>query len=300
MFVGEAPGYHEDRQGAPFVGQAGKVLERCSASIGLSRPEVYIANVLKCRPPGNRDPQPDEIAACEGHLFSQVELIRPRVICTLGQLRHQAPVRPAARDHPRARPRPAAPDRRRRPGALPDLPPGRGPLHPGDDGDAAGTTSRSSRSCSRPSPWPQPCRRTQSRRPSPRPSRSPSQSPNTRSWASSSSERDRTAGGGGGGACCGRATSSTSPASSGAGKTVFVRGACRALGVEGPVTSPTYTVGNLYSTPAGRVAHLDLYRSAGVTVEEAADLEPYFDGHDLLRRVAGGRRGRAARSRAWP
>ena len=64
----------------------------------------------------------------------------------------------------------------------------------------------------------------------------------------------------------------------GAGKTVLVRGACRALGVEGPVTSPTYTVGNLYSTPAGRVAHLDLYRSGGVTVEEAADLEPYFDG----------------------
>ncbi|MEP6640458.1 MAG: uracil-DNA glycosylase [Gaiellales bacterium] len=84
MFVGEAPGYHEDKQGTPFVGQAGKVLEGLLASIGLTRPEVYIANVLKCRPPGNRDPQPDEIAACEGHLFAQVELIRPRVICTLG------------------------------------------------------------------------------------------------------------------------------------------------------------------------------------------------------------------------
>src|SRR5579871_4829075 len=84
MFVGEAPGYHEDRQGAPFVGQAGKVLESLLESIGLTRPQVYIANVLKCRPPGNRDPQPDEIAACEGHLFAQVELIRPRVICTLG------------------------------------------------------------------------------------------------------------------------------------------------------------------------------------------------------------------------
>jgi DNA polymerase len=84
MFVGEAPGYHEDRQGTPFVGQAGKVLEQLLGTIGLTRPDVYIANVLKCRPPGNRDPQPDEIAACEGHLFSQVELIRPRVICTLG------------------------------------------------------------------------------------------------------------------------------------------------------------------------------------------------------------------------
>jgi DNA polymerase len=84
MFVGEAPGYHEDRQGAPFVGQAGKVLESLLGSIGLARSQVYIANVLKCRPPGNRDPQPDEIAACEGHLFAQVELIRPKVICTLG------------------------------------------------------------------------------------------------------------------------------------------------------------------------------------------------------------------------
>jgi DNA polymerase len=84
MFVGEAPGFHEDRQGVPFVGQAGKLLDSLLGEIGLSRERVYIANVLKCRPPGNRDPQPDEIAACEGHLFSQVELIRPRVICTLG------------------------------------------------------------------------------------------------------------------------------------------------------------------------------------------------------------------------
>jgi DNA polymerase len=84
MFVGEAPGYHEDKQGMPFVGQAGKILEGLLESIGLTRSQVYIANVLKCRPPGNRDPQPDEIAACEGHLFAQVELIRPRVICTLG------------------------------------------------------------------------------------------------------------------------------------------------------------------------------------------------------------------------
>jgi uracil-DNA glycosylase len=84
MFVGEAPGFHEDKQGVPFVGQAGKLLDNLLGEIGLSRPQVYIANVLKCRPPGNRDPQPDEIEACEGHLFRQVELIQPRVICTLG------------------------------------------------------------------------------------------------------------------------------------------------------------------------------------------------------------------------
>jgi DNA polymerase len=84
MFVGEAPGFHEDKQGLPFVGQAGKLLEKLLAQIGLSRSDVYIANVLKCRPPGNRDPQPDEIEACESHLFRQIELIEPTVVATLG------------------------------------------------------------------------------------------------------------------------------------------------------------------------------------------------------------------------
>ena len=84
MFVGEAPGFHEDRQGVPFVGQAGRLLSTLLEEIGLSREAVYIANVLKCRPPGNRDPRPDEIEACEGYLFTQVAKIRPRVICTLG------------------------------------------------------------------------------------------------------------------------------------------------------------------------------------------------------------------------
>jgi uracil-DNA glycosylase family 4 len=84
MFVGEAPGFHEDRQGVPFVGQAGKLLDNLLAGIGLERSEVYIANVLKCRPPGNRDPQPDEIESCEPHLFRQIELIQPRVVATLG------------------------------------------------------------------------------------------------------------------------------------------------------------------------------------------------------------------------
>jgi DNA polymerase len=84
MFVGEAPGFHEDKQGLPFVGQAGKLLERLLAGIGMTRADVYIANTLKCRPPGNRDPQPDEIEACEAHLFRQIELIEPRVVATLG------------------------------------------------------------------------------------------------------------------------------------------------------------------------------------------------------------------------
>jgi DNA polymerase len=84
MFVGEAPGFHEDKQGYPFVGQAGKLLDKLLAGIGLSRDNVYIANVIKCRPPGNRDPQQEEIEACESHLFRQIELIEPKLIATLG------------------------------------------------------------------------------------------------------------------------------------------------------------------------------------------------------------------------
>jgi uracil-DNA glycosylase len=84
MFVGEAPGFHEDKQGFPFVGQAGKLLDKLLAGIGLERSDVYIANTLKCRPPGNRDPNPDEKQACEPWLFRQIELIQPKVVATLG------------------------------------------------------------------------------------------------------------------------------------------------------------------------------------------------------------------------
>ena len=84
MFVGEAPGFHEDQQGVPFVGQAGKLLDTLLGGIGLTRADVFVANVLKCRPPGNRDPLPEEIAACEPHLFRQIELIQPTLVATLG------------------------------------------------------------------------------------------------------------------------------------------------------------------------------------------------------------------------
>jgi uracil-DNA glycosylase family 4 len=84
MFVGEAPGFHEDQQGVPFVGQAGKLLDKLLGGIDLTRADVFVANVLKCRPPGNRDPQPEEIAACEPHLFRQIELIEPKLVATLG------------------------------------------------------------------------------------------------------------------------------------------------------------------------------------------------------------------------
>jgi DNA polymerase len=85
MFVGEGPGFHEDKQGEPFVGAAGKLLTELLGKIGLSRADVYIANVVKCRPPENRDPLPDEIEACSAHLLQQIAIIRPKVICTLGR-----------------------------------------------------------------------------------------------------------------------------------------------------------------------------------------------------------------------
>ncbi len=84
MFVGEAPGANEDKLGLPFVGQAGKLLDKLLGEIGLAREDVFICNTLKCRPPGNRDPQPAEIEACQGYLLRQVELIEPLVVCTLG------------------------------------------------------------------------------------------------------------------------------------------------------------------------------------------------------------------------
>jgi len=84
MFVGEAPGFHEDKQGVPFVGAAGKLLGKLLEGIGLSREDVYVANILKCRPPGNRDPLAEEIESCESHLWRQIELIHPTLIATLG------------------------------------------------------------------------------------------------------------------------------------------------------------------------------------------------------------------------
>ena len=85
MFIGEAPGFHEDQQGRPFVGAAGQYLEELLGMIGFKRTQVFIANVIKCRPPGNREPQPEEIEACKPYLDRQLELIRPRFVVTLGR-----------------------------------------------------------------------------------------------------------------------------------------------------------------------------------------------------------------------
>ena len=89
IFVGEAPGKNEDLQGLPFVGQAGKLLDELLGLIGFDRSEVFIANVLKCRPPGNRDPQIEEINICKDHLMEQIKIIDPKVICTLGKFSTQ-------------------------------------------------------------------------------------------------------------------------------------------------------------------------------------------------------------------
>jgi DNA polymerase len=89
LLVGEAPGYYEDKAGIPFVGAAGKLLDRLLQEIGLQRADIFITNVVKCRPPQNRNPQPEEIEACQPYLFHQIDLIKPRVICTLGNFATQ-------------------------------------------------------------------------------------------------------------------------------------------------------------------------------------------------------------------
>ena len=283
MFVGEAPGFHEDRQGVPFVGQAGKLLERLLEGIGLSRSEVYIANVLKCRPPGNRDPQADEIEACEPHLFRQIELIEPRVVATLGNFATKLlsgrplgitrvhgqeqevtlgarsvllyPIyHPAAALYTPAMLKVLEADFARIPALLEGVPQ-RSPR-----AAAARVRARARSTGGR--------RRGRAGGPA-RPLLSAVE------LASSSPEETE--------AIAARLAAGLGPGDVvtvsgelGAGKTTFVRGACRALGVTGPVTSPTFTIGHRYE---GRVAvsHLDLYRFASVSPAEWGDLEPYFE-----------------------
>lgn len=89
LFIGEAPGYHEDLKGEPFVGSAGRLLTELLESIGLKRTDIYIANVIKCRPPGNRNPLPEEIEHCKPYLMKQIDLIKPKIVCTLGNFSTQ-------------------------------------------------------------------------------------------------------------------------------------------------------------------------------------------------------------------
>ena len=105
MFVGEAPGEDEDKQGEPFVGRAGQLLTKIIEAIGLTREQVYIANVIKCRPPGNRNPEPDEVASCEPFLFRQIDVIQPRVIVRSASSRRSALLQDDGSDHAPARAR---------------------------------------------------------------------------------------------------------------------------------------------------------------------------------------------------
>ena len=148
MFVGEAPGFHEDQQGIPFVGQAGKLLDKLLAGIGLTRADVYVANTLKCRPPGNRDPLPEEKHQCEPWLFKQIELIRPKVIATLGnhatkQLTGKETGITRVHGQPQQAVYGSADG-----DDLPDLPPGGRALHAGDAEGARGGLREASRRCS--------------------------------------------------------------------------------------------------------------------------------------------------------
>lgn len=106
LFVGEGPGQREDEQGRPFVGAAGSLLNQLLLQAGLRRPEVFITNIVKCRPPGNRDPLPEEIEACRGYLARQIAAIDPRVVCTLGRPASQTLIDPTlsiSREHGRPR-----------------------------------------------------------------------------------------------------------------------------------------------------------------------------------------------------
>ena len=285
MFVGEAPGFNEDKQGKPFVGQAGKLLDKLLAEIGLERGQCFIANVLKCRPPGNRDPQPAEIEACEGHLFRQIELIQPRVVCSLGNFATKllsgrpegiTKVRgvPQVRElggrtvflypifHPAAALyTPAMLERLRGDfKALPDL------LAQPLPNEAAARSRSPPRSRIRPRSGSLPGSRNAS-------------------WSAPASRRTSSACSDAGtrlGAMPEQAFTSNSPQATeraaravgarlrpgdvvliagdvGTGKTTWVRAACESLGVTDAVTSPSFTIGQLYR---GRVpvSHVDLFR----------------------------------------
>ena len=274
MFVGEAPGAEEDRQGLPFVGRAGQLLNELLAGIGLQRDDVFICNVLKSRPPGNRDPQPEEIEACWPYLERQIQLIEPRVIATLGNFATKkitastvgiTRVRGTPQVHelggrtvfvfPLLHPAAAL----RTPSLVETLPRRLCP-----PGRAARRAASGCRARAR-------GRRARAAGPG-EPARPLRMSSRTTEDAAATE------------AVGAELVGELEPGDVvlvagdlGAGKTTLIRGAARALGVEGPIVSPTFTIGRRYR---GRVlvSHLDLYRlgETGLGDEEPGLLDDYL------------------------
>ena len=274
MFVGEAPGFHEDKQGVPFVGAAGKLLDKLLVGIGLTRADVYVANVLKCRPPGNRDPLPEEIEACESHLFRQIELIRPRVVATLGnfatKLLSGKPLG-ITRVHGREQEVTLGGNRVL---LYPIYHPAAALYTPAMLEVLEDDFARIPELIGRP-PTPPVIPAPVLRRRSPAEPAVPARALLIfLKLVSSPEETEALAARLAGLLRVGDVV--TVSGELGSGKTTFVRGACRALGVTVPVTSPTFTIGHRYegSVP---ISHLDLYRFASVSPAEWGDLEPYFD-----------------------
>ena len=288
MFVGEAPGFHEDKQGVPFVGAAGKLLGKLLDGIGLTREDVYVANVMKCRPPGNRDPQPEEIESCEPHLWKQIELIQPTLIATLGNFatkllsgkpngitqvhgREQQVVlggnpvtlypifHPAAALYTPRMLQVLEEDFARIPALLgrvvgpPPVVLAAAPVAGARAADPARPLLARAVDTLVSDTIPR-CRHVTG-------SPEATEALAARRWPRRLAAGDVVAVSG----------------ELGAGKTTFVRGAARALGVTGPVSSPTFTIGHRYDAPGARRPPRPVPRRRARS-EEWGDLEPYFDG----------------------
>ena len=233
LFVGEGPGEQEDLTGEPFVGRAGRLLTSLIEGIGLTRAQVYIANVVKCRPPGNRDPLPLEIESCRPYLEAQLEFIEPAGRRDPRQLRHQAAARHQGRHHQAARPGVPVPRRR---GAHPGVPP---------VGGAAQRRCRTGAGARR-------LRHRSSAR-----SRARRHDDVARDDAATPTRRTRSASGSA--RCSAPATSSCSTATSAPARPCWPRASRSRLGVTEPVVSPTFTVVREYDAPLPLV-HVDVYR----------------------------------------
>ena len=275
MFVGEAPGAEEDRQGLPFVGRAGALLTELLEGIGMSREQVWITNVLRCRPPGNRDPQPIEIESCQPYTHRQVELIEPRVIATLGNFATKL-LTGSRVGISRVRGTPQVREIAGRDG-LPDaaLPSGGGAA----DALARRHAARGLRQAARAPRAARSRGRGLDRRPRSSPE-APRLAPTSSTCSvddtsSAPAPRRRRRSGRGWPPAFGPGDLVLVSGELGAGKTTLIRGACRELGVTEQVTSPTFTIGRRYR---GRVpvSHLDLYRLDSLAGEDPGLLDDYL------------------------